>query len=179
MLDRFAIDDGRHLPETVIDEDASTVAGEARYRARCSCGWAAGHPELSRDGSLVAHAEHAVTRIHPSRGPAWLPLEGRLALLFLACLVLWGLGVFGGVALADALHLAGGAELGARAGGVLAGVAAAVPDGRGASLHRAHPPLNDRGAFRHHPEGPSYADLHALRPMCPIGHMVVGLCPRG
>jgi hypothetical protein len=24
LLDRFAIDDGRHLPEIVIDEDAST-----------------------------------------------------------------------------------------------------------------------------------------------------------
>ncbi|GHD52418.1 hypothetical protein [Streptomyces galbus] len=38
MLDRFAIDDGRHLLEVVIDEDASAAAGEAQYRADCSCG---------------------------------------------------------------------------------------------------------------------------------------------
>lgn len=35
---RFAIDDGRHRLNIVIDEDASTAAGEACYVARCSCG---------------------------------------------------------------------------------------------------------------------------------------------
>ncbi len=37
-LDRYIIDDGCHLPQIVIDEDASTAAGAARYRSRCSCG---------------------------------------------------------------------------------------------------------------------------------------------
>ncbi|MGW7425819.1 hypothetical protein ACWGJB_38305 [Streptomyces sp. NPDC054813] len=125
MLDRFAIDDGRHLPEIVIDEDASAVAGEARFRADCSCGRMPRPPAGTRDQALSAHIAHVNTRIGPSKGPAWLPLEARLALLFLGCLALCAGFFVGSIELADAAHLTSSAAAGARAGGALAGFAAA------------------------------------------------------
>ncbi|MBD2829872.1 hypothetical protein ID875_21120 [Streptomyces globisporus] len=54
-LDRFTIDDGRHLPQLVIDEDASSAAGTARYRAACSCDRMQPHTPGTRDQALAAH----------------------------------------------------------------------------------------------------------------------------
>ncbi|WP_314223588.1 hypothetical protein [Streptomyces zaehneri] len=125
MFDRFAIDDGRHLPEIVIDEDASTRAGDARFRAACSCNRMPRHPAGSRDQALAAHIAHVNTRIGPSKGPDWLPLEARLILLVLGCAVLWAGAFIGALTLADAVHLTGSAAAGARVGGVLTGFAAA------------------------------------------------------
>ncbi|MGW0844299.1 hypothetical protein ACWD26_30000 [Streptomyces sp. NPDC002787] len=90
MFDRFAIDDGRHLPEVVIDEDASTVAGTARFRATCSCGRMPQLPAGTREEALVAHLAHVQTKIGPSRGPQWLPVGARLIILAVAMLVIWG-----------------------------------------------------------------------------------------
>ncbi|MFJ7258235.1 hypothetical protein ACIQWV_38355 [Streptomyces sp. NPDC098085] len=89
-FDRFAIDGGRHLPELVIDEDASTAAGTARYRAGCSCGQVPQHLAGTRDQAFAAHADHVSTRLGPSRGPARLPLGARAALLTVAMLAAWG-----------------------------------------------------------------------------------------
>ncbi|MFI1258938.1 hypothetical protein ACH4U6_34900 [Streptomyces netropsis] len=121
MLDRFAIDDGHHSPRLVIDEDASRAAGTARFRATCSCRRMPAHLPGSREEALAAHLAHVDTRLGPSRGPAWLPFEARLALLVLGCLGLFGGCLLGATTLAGSLHLAGDAALGARAGGVLAG----------------------------------------------------------
>lgn len=125
MLNRFAIDDGRHLPEIVIDEVASAVAGGARFRVGCSCGRIPQHPAGSRDQALATHIAHVNTRIGPSRGPDWLPLEARLILLFLGCAALWAGAFIGAIAVADVIHLTGTGAAGARVGGVLTGFAAA------------------------------------------------------
>ncbi|MGW0651324.1 hypothetical protein ACWD4T_21340 [Streptomyces umbrinus] len=125
MLDRFAIDDGRHLPDIVIDEDASTRAASARFRAACSCGRMPLHPAGSRDQALAAHIAHVNTRTGPSKGPDWLPLEARLVLLVLGCAALWAGAFIGALTLADAMHLTGTGAAGARVGGVLTGFAAA------------------------------------------------------
>ncbi|MDX2576721.1 hypothetical protein PV332_14705 [Streptomyces scabiei] len=125
MLDRFAIDDGRHLLEIVIDEDASAAAGEAQYRADCSCGRMPHPPAGTRDQALATHIAHVNTRIGPSKGPDWLPLGARLVLLFLGCMALWAGSFVGALELADAMHLTGSGAAGARVGGVLTGFAAA------------------------------------------------------
>jgi hypothetical protein len=125
MFSRFAIDDGRHLPELVIDEHASNHAGATRYRAECSCGRMPSDPAATRDQALAAHIAHVNTRLGPSRGPTWLPLEARLGLLFIACMALWAATFLGGHAAAEALDLGDTATAGARAGSVLAGFAAA------------------------------------------------------
>ena len=88
-LDRFAIDDGRHLPQLVIAEDASTAAGRARFRAGCSCGRMSSHPAGTREQALAAHIAHVNTKIGPSKGPKWLPVGARLVLLMLAMLAIW------------------------------------------------------------------------------------------
>ncbi|MEV4506654.1 hypothetical protein [Streptomyces klenkii] len=124
-LDRFAIDDGHHAPRLIIDEDASSAAGAARFRTTCSCGRMPRHLPGSREQALAAHLAHVDTRLGPSRGPAWLPLEARLALLFVGCLALFGASILGAAALVEALHLTGTAALSARAGGVLVGFLAA------------------------------------------------------
>ncbi|ALV39324.1 hypothetical protein [Streptomyces sp. CdTB01] len=125
MLDRFAIDDGRHLLEIVIDEDASAAAGEAQYRADCSCGRMPHRPAGTRDQALATHIAHVNTRIGPSKGPDWLPLGARLVLLFLGCMALWAGSFVGALELADAMHLTGSGAAGARVGGVLTGFVAA------------------------------------------------------
>ncbi|WP_327359823.1 hypothetical protein [Streptomyces sp. NBC_01304] len=89
-LDRFVIDDGRHLPQLVIDEDASTAAGTARFRARCSCGRMASHPAGTREQALAAHLAHVNTKIGPSKGPKWLPAGARVIILAVAMLIIWG-----------------------------------------------------------------------------------------
>ncbi|MFI8944113.1 hypothetical protein [Streptomyces syringium] len=88
-LDRFAIDDGRHLPQLVISEDASTAAGTARFRAGCSCGRMTSHPAGTREQALAAHLAHVNTKIGPSKGPKWLPVGARLVILMLAMLAIW------------------------------------------------------------------------------------------
>ncbi|MCX5115483.1 hypothetical protein OOK13_45130 [Streptomyces sp. NBC_00378] len=84
-MNAYLIDDGRHLPQVVIDEDASTAAGTARYRATCSCGQMPHHPASTRDQALHAHAAHASTRLGPSRG-----LGVRVTILVTAMLTTWG-----------------------------------------------------------------------------------------
>ncbi|MEU3356134.1 hypothetical protein [Streptomyces sp. NPDC037389] len=90
MLERFAIDDGRHLPTIVIDEDASTTAGTARFRATCCCDRMPRHPAGTREQALAAHIAHVKTKIGPSKGPNWLPLGARIIILAVAMLITWG-----------------------------------------------------------------------------------------
>ncbi|GGN41088.1 hypothetical protein [Streptomyces fuscichromogenes] len=126
MLDRFAIDDGLHLPRIVISEDASAAAGgDARFRADCSCGRMPPHPAGTRDQALAAHIAHVSTRTGPSKGPEWLPLDARVILLLLGCMALWAGSYTGSLALTDAMHLTGVGAAGIRIGGVLTGFAAA------------------------------------------------------
>ncbi|WP_186782499.1 hypothetical protein [Streptomyces sp. CBG9] len=89
MLDRFAVDDGHHLPQLVIDEDASSAAGTARFRAGCSCGRMAPHPAGTREQALTAHLAHVNTKLGPSKGPKWLPVGARIIILMLAMLAIW------------------------------------------------------------------------------------------
>ncbi|MFJ7416742.1 hypothetical protein ACIQWZ_39025 [Streptomyces sp. NPDC098077] len=68
VFDQFAI--GLHLPQPVIDEDASTAAGgTARFRAECSCGRMPQHLAGTRDQALAAHGAHVNTKIGPVKGP--------------------------------------------------------------------------------------------------------------
>ncbi|MFJ2819122.1 hypothetical protein [Streptomyces sp. NPDC087294] len=90
VFDRFVIDDGRHLPKPVIDEDASTAAGTARFRAECSCGRMPQHPAGTREQALAAHIAHVNAKTGPSRGPEWLPVGARVVILAVAMLVVWG-----------------------------------------------------------------------------------------
>ncbi|MEU8478106.1 hypothetical protein [Streptomyces hygroscopicus] len=90
MLDRFAIDDGCHLPEVVIDEDASTAAGTARFRATCSCGRMPRQGAGTREQALASHLAHVNTKIGPSKGPEWLPVGARVVILVVAMLIVWG-----------------------------------------------------------------------------------------
>lgn len=88
MFSRFAMDDGRHWPpEIVIDEDASTAVGRARYRATCICGTVSEAAD-SLEEARLQHIAHINTRLGPSRGPAWLPLEARIVLLMSAMLMI-------------------------------------------------------------------------------------------
>lgn len=89
VLERFAIDDGRHLPKIVIDEDASTAAGTARFRSTCSCGRMPQLPAGTRDQALASHIAHVNTRLGPSRGPTWMPLGPRVAILAITMLLTW------------------------------------------------------------------------------------------
>lgn len=125
-LDRFAIDDGHHSPRLIPDEDASSAAGAARFRATCSCGRMPRHRPGIPEEALAAHRAHVDTRLGPSRGPAWLPLEARLVLLLVGCLVLFASSLLGTTAVTRYLHATGAASLGIRAGGVLVGFLAAA-----------------------------------------------------
>lgn len=89
MLDRLTIDDGHHLPKLVINEDASTAAGEARFQATCSCNRMPRHLPGTSGQALSAHAAHINTGIGPSKGPKWLPVGARLAILVVAMLNIW------------------------------------------------------------------------------------------
>ncbi|MGW0335495.1 hypothetical protein ACWD0J_27095 [Streptomyces sp. NPDC003011] len=117
-LDRFAIDDGHHVPNIVIDDEASVRAGEACYVAHCSCG-SATEPAIAKELALAAHAEHVATRLGPSRGPDWMPLGVRLTLLMIACLALF-MGTQFGATLLIHDHT-GAAAATVRAGAVLMG----------------------------------------------------------
>ena len=90
MLDRFVIDAGRHLPQLVIAEDASTTAGTAHFQARCSCGRMPHHPAGTREQALAAHITHVNAKIGPSKGPEWLPVSVRVVILMAAMLIIWG-----------------------------------------------------------------------------------------
>jgi hypothetical protein len=121
MLDRFRIDDGRHLPRLVIDEDASTAASAARFRASCSCGRMPTGPAGTREQALAAHLDHVSTRIGPPRGPAWLPLGARITLLLALMLALALGGYAGGLTLVAHYDLTGPGAASARAGSLLGG----------------------------------------------------------
>lgn len=125
MLDRWRIDDGRHLPEYVIDEDASRAAGRARWRAVCSCGRMPRH-EAGVPGEVMrAHLAHVTSRTGPSRGPAWLPVGLRVALLLVVMAAVWVGCYAAGQAAPGWWALTGASAAAARLGGVLAGWAAA------------------------------------------------------
>lgn len=84
MLDKFLIDDGRHLPRLIPDDDASVAAGTARYRAHCSCGRMPYHAPGDQELALTAHAAHVSSCLKPAKGPTWLPMSVRIALLLAA-----------------------------------------------------------------------------------------------
>ncbi|MFJ6438772.1 hypothetical protein [Streptomyces sp. NPDC091416] len=124
--DRFIVDDGRHEPQIVIDEDASAAAGRAQHRARCSCGRMPAHRPGTPQQGWAAYAAHARHRLGPASRPgARVSLGVRVTQLFLGCMALWAVGYAGAVEAADVLNLAGVAELGMRAAGLLGGFASA------------------------------------------------------
>ncbi|MEV7417716.1 hypothetical protein [Streptomyces sp. NPDC089919] len=122
MLDRFAIDDGRHLPQLVINEDASATAGTARYTASCSCGRMPGQTAGTRDQALAAHLAHVTTRTGPSKGPHWLPVGARLLILAGAMALVWGLCFTAGQIITDTQDLTGAAAKAVLAGAHLTGL---------------------------------------------------------
>lgn len=111
-LNRYRIDDGAHWPRFTIDEDASAAAGIARYRAACSCGRLPETPPGDHDQAVTAHLAHAMTKIGPTRGPAWLPLGVRIALLLVGMFLLWGGWYAGGQYVVHDFALTGGASVG-------------------------------------------------------------------
>lgn len=121
MLERFTIDDGRHLPTLVVDKDASTAAGTARVRAVCSCRWEQGAPPGTREEAFAHYLDHARTRTGPSRGPAWLPVEVRIVVLLLLMLAVALGGYAGGLVLVDHHGMTGTAAMVVRGGSVLVG----------------------------------------------------------
>ncbi|RZF02874.1 hypothetical protein [Streptomyces albidoflavus] len=124
MLDRFRIDDGRHFPLTVIDEDASRGAGAARHRARCSCGWTADQVATSPVGAATHHLAHAQATLRPPKGPAWMPLGVRVALLVVAMTATWGGFYLLGQNASVSLDLSTAQAMAVRAASHLAGLAA-------------------------------------------------------
>ncbi|MFI0742320.1 hypothetical protein ACH4PU_30240 [Streptomyces sp. NPDC021100] len=119
MLERYAIDDGHHVPEIVISEDTSAAAGTARYAARCSCGHVSHSPDGSPEAALAAHCAHVNTRL----GPTHVGL--RTALLFVGCMAVWAAVLTGSVQLAHGLELSHTAIKVATACGTLLGAAGA------------------------------------------------------
>lgn len=100
-LDRFRIDDGLHLVQLVIDEDATHAASEPRYRVACSCGRMRTFAPGTRDDALAAHGGHVGVYLDPPKGPRWMPLGVRLVLLVLAMLVIAVGFYLGGLAVVD------------------------------------------------------------------------------
>jgi hypothetical protein len=86
MLQRFAVDDGRHHPTVVIDEDASTTAGTARYRVTCACGQMPPHTPGDEHHAYRAHAVHAAAVL----GPAGTLTGVRAAVLVVLLFLTWG-----------------------------------------------------------------------------------------
>ncbi|MFI8515367.1 hypothetical protein ACIGHB_29985 [Streptomyces sp. NPDC085460] len=123
MLGRSAPDDGRHLPALVIAEDASVIAGAARYKATCSCGYTGTQSHATHEEALAEHFAHAATRLGPPAGPVWLPLGARLVILVSGMLLLWAGCFTVGQLLAQ--DLTGTFAAAVRAGSALAGLAAA------------------------------------------------------
>ncbi|MFF3547616.1 hypothetical protein ACFYXD_38015 [Streptomyces platensis] len=117
LPERFQIDDGRHLLQMVIAEDASTAAGAARYLARCSCGHAPDVVAETKEGALSQHMQHVRVRTATPRGAGW-----HLALLVVGCLALCIGSVIGTQIIAA--HLDGAAVYVVRAVGPLIGFAA-------------------------------------------------------
>ncbi|MCW8383924.1 hypothetical protein [Streptomyces justiciae] len=126
MLDRFAIDDGRHLPKIVIDEDASTAADTARYRAACSCGRMPQQPAGTRAQALAAHLAHVNTKIGPPKGPQWLPVGARIVILLVAMLAIWGACYATGQIITHDQALTGAAAKGVVGGSQLMGLVLAL-----------------------------------------------------
>ncbi|MFJ2628988.1 hypothetical protein ACIO6T_37940 [Streptomyces sp. NPDC087532] len=124
-FDRFLIDDGRHLPTYVIDEDASRSAGEAGWRATCSCDRMPYHPAGSREHALTAHLAHVSERLTPATGPKWIPPGARLVLLLLAMLAIWAACYFAGVLVTQQTDLTGAAAKAVLAGAHLTGMVTA------------------------------------------------------
>lgn len=125
MLDRFRIDDGRHLPRLQLVEVASAAAGAARYTAACSCDRMTPTAPGTHEQALNAHVEHARAYLGPARGPSWLPWEVRIIALLVLMLILASGGYLGGLLLVDVHQLTGTAAQGAHVGGVLLGFTAA------------------------------------------------------
>ncbi|MBD3004833.1 hypothetical protein [Streptomyces sp. 5-10] len=125
MFGKFTIDDGLHLPQIVIDEDASTIAGTAQYRATCSCDQMPRHPAGTHDQALAAHIAHISTRLGPSKGPEWLPVGARLVILMVAMSIVWGVFYITGQAVIHQHHLAGATAKALIAGFHLTGLASA------------------------------------------------------
>ncbi|WP_030382672.1 MULTISPECIES: hypothetical protein [unclassified Streptomyces] len=125
MLARFAIDDGRHVPEFVIDEDASTAAGAARFRATCSCGRMPRQMAGTREQALATHIAHVNTKIGPSKGPEWLPVGARVVILGAAMMIIWGVCYGTGQILTHDHDLTGASAKTVLGGSHLAGLALA------------------------------------------------------
>ncbi|PNG22441.1 hypothetical protein [Streptomyces cahuitamycinicus] len=106
LFNPFLIDEGRHRPTFVIDEDGSFLHGQARYRAACSCGRMPPHLAGSRGEAERAHARHAATRLGPER------LGLRVAALVVAMLVVWGACYATGRSLSDSRAVLGASHLG-------------------------------------------------------------------
>lgn len=106
-LDRFLIDDGRHLAQIVLDEDASHAEGQAVHRVTCSCGYMPAARSTSRDVAYDAFLAHVSTRLDPPKGPPWLPLGVRITILATLMLAVCLTGHVAGQALPGALSLTG------------------------------------------------------------------------
>lgn len=78
LLARFAMDDGWHAPDIVLNEDACTPA--AQYRSKCSCGDVSPATNSATD-ALAAHIVH----VDAGLGPSYL--GARIALLMSAMLM--------------------------------------------------------------------------------------------
>ncbi len=121
MLDRWAIDDGYHVPRIEPDILASAKRGEDMVTVSCTCGRmrTATVPHLQRLGPHLAHLRESQRIKGSSR---YLGL--RLALLMLADTALF----LGAQVLGDRVvpHPAGLADLAARLGFVAAGLVAAA-----------------------------------------------------
>ncbi|MGK4909679.1 hypothetical protein [Streptomyces albus] len=122
MFDRFAIDDGRHSPDLVIEEDATHAAGTARYRVGCSCGRMPQQTADSGRQALAMHIAHVRAKVGPSRGPAWLPVGARVVLLAAAMLATYGACYATGQALINGQDIAGATATLVLAGFHLAGL---------------------------------------------------------
>ncbi|WP_446045343.1 hypothetical protein [Streptomyces olivaceus] len=124
-LDRYIIDDGRHLPQIVIDEDASTAAGAARYRSGCACGRMLSLPPGTHENALNVYLAHIDAQTGPAKGPEWLPVGVRVALLALVMVIAWGACFVAGQIVAHHQDLTGASAVAVRGGSDLAGLALA------------------------------------------------------
>ncbi|MEU5445793.1 MULTISPECIES: hypothetical protein [Streptomyces] len=124
-LDRFVIDDGLHLPEIAIDEDASRAAGTARFYATCSCGRMPRQRAGAREQALASHVAHVGTKVGPAKGPDWLPVGARVVVLVLVMAIVWGVCFAAGQIVAHEYGLTGAALKAVLGGANLTGLALA------------------------------------------------------
>ncbi|MFI5987297.1 hypothetical protein ACIBEA_41310 [Streptomyces sp. NPDC051555] len=108
-----------------MDEDASTAAGTARFRAECSCGRLPRTAAGTRDQAAADHLAHAASRLAVARGPARLPLGARTTILVTAMLAVWAASYATGQALTDHYGLDGATAKALLAGSHLAGLTVA------------------------------------------------------